>query len=370
MIKIISNNFEDFELIKFVEDISLQLYNNIKDDYIDELIDIIPTDEIKIIYAKHKMNVMLNICSNSNNFKINLSNNKTKLLFTTYMKTLYEIYIIYIKLLTSHIDYKLHSYKIINLYSGTENILDINKSKIFFNGQLDMTMRPIGFNIHNNNNLYINIKTKLNGMIIPIIGSCLRKWSEINNEIYSTGEYGFLYIGINRLDYYNHHNIRTCYYFNYDIYCKMYYNIKKYKLKTFYNIKKNKLLKKIKIDISFINKILINYKVHILYPLFLNNIYLKIMQLIIYKNIKNDYIKDDLTFNNFLYDLKYINILLENIYIESNYKKCLLKFIKIYLIILSHKKISLYEIIKTEFNKKILISNKYIPTYIEINDNN
>ncbi len=53
-----------------------------------------------------------------------------------------------------------------------KKIPEIDDLKIKIRIPINFTLRPIQYYINDNNYYYLNMKTKLNGMIIPIIENC------------------------------------------------------------------------------------------------------------------------------------------------------------------------------------------------------
>lgn len=401
----LDNNFKDKDLIIFIEDITMKLYEHIKDDYIHYNIDTIKVDEME--YAKHKMNVLLDICRDSNRIKkkskiysftgIQQSN---PILYSRYITTLYSIYFDYIKILKEHKDYDNHKDKILHLYSGMKTIPKTTDSQIIINHPIDTTLRPTCSFIDSNNDYYLHFHVKLDGLIIPIIGSCYAKWASYDLAEYSTSEYEILYIGACKLDYSYFGNIETVYPYSYDINLRMHYQKNDRKLETllsdcikedcnlecvlikipqiFNTLEINKLLTKLydytKINNFFTSKDIELQELHGIYDLkesmhlLLNTLFLN--------NIKNNYINNNEHFNNFLNDMKYIFDLYDNQYYKirkknkTEYYSIFKQNIKILIALCNeYPATTIRELCKSKFlNQHILIHNTFIPIYLEIYD--
>jgi hypothetical protein len=372
----------------------MQLYNKIKDDYIN--ISKEPTDPARqIIYATHKMNVLLDICRDSKRIKnIKVTN---PILFSRYMITLYSIYSDYIILLKKHDDYCLHKDKEINLYSGMITMPAINDCTMSIKLPINTTLRPNGYFVRSDDQSYLNFKTTLDGLVIPIIGSCYAKWAELKIDTYTTSEYEFLYIGMCDLPCENHGHIKTQYNFSYDIYLKMYYNNKKGNLELL--LEKHGTLKtalqKIKeeygrdpyetnidIDIQtnlirdYFNFIILNFELDFTYrnnPDYFKDLYIQVIYQFFIHNIINNYINSNEKFQDFIYNMRYICIVINNHFKKIKDKdkdedKYNLIFIFNSLFILAT-----LDTIDNVFTKKymsdnIIINNEFKPEYIEIRD--
>ena len=322
----IENTFKDTKLIKFIEDVTMKLYKHIKNDYIPYEESNIPEHK-KISYASYNMNVILDICKDSGKIKklSKLYDNQNPKLYSRYMTTLYSIYIDYIKILKEHSDYEYHKDKILNLYSGMETIPNIENSKILIKHPIDTTLRPNGFFVRSDDQYYLNFKVRLDGLIIPIIGSCFAKWVELKKiSEYTQSEYEFLYIGTCDLECENLGNVNTGFEFSYNIYLNMFeqkkytsleYLLRKYieeycsleqalieipKLYETNNIIEliNELINKYLYSYLGINYLIGNIKLHDFKNMF--------DELIIKLFINNIIINSNERFEYFLHDLKYI----------------------------------------------------------------
>ena len=207
--RILGNNFENTKLINFILKVTGLLYNEIKNDYFD-------SNDINLTY-KYRMNVILDICRDSNKIKM-LSNKYNKDnkdvsndLYIKVMATLHRIHEEYIKILNNLKEYKEYKDEIIHLYSGMKSIPKIENGKILIRHHIDTTLRPFGFYVYSDNDYYLHIKTKLNGMIIPIIGNCFQKWHDLGYVSRTKSEFEILYIGVCDLDCVNYGNVTTSY---------------------------------------------------------------------------------------------------------------------------------------------------------------
>ena len=226
---ILENTFEDAELITFIHTVTNKLYEKIKDDFVNKFITDINDENEKIEYAKHKMNVILDICRDSSRIKnlskkyINSDHHDSKL-YHRYMLTLQSIFADYLQILYAEPDYNKHKNKIIHLYSGMKTVpYDKDTSIISLKHPIDTTLRPIQAFTYNTNDYYINFNVKLDDTIIPIIGNCYKKFTEMDwgyhNEV---SEYEFLYIGNCDVNVIDKGIVRTSYKLNYNIYTRMY----------------------------------------------------------------------------------------------------------------------------------------------------
>ena len=233
----LSNVFENTNLTNFILEITNELYENIKEDYVDiEGIFFILdknenatiTDEL-IQISNHKMNVLLDIWRNSGTIKeLSSTYGKNKAfindeLYSMYMKTLHDIHNIYIKILKKHEQYIKFIDNEINLYSCLKTLPKIENDKIIITHPIDTTLYPTNFFCDYETTHYLNIKLKLDDLIIPIIGSCRKFFKEkygldnVANET-SNNEFEILYIGSCSFPIKNLGYIKTKYLFNYDIY--------------------------------------------------------------------------------------------------------------------------------------------------------
>ena len=390
----LENTFKDTELINFIEDVTHKLYQHIKNDYIPYKDDEIPESK-KISYAKHKMNVIIDICRDSGKIKklSKIYNNINPKLYSRYMITLYSIYFDYIKILKEHKDYIHHKDKILNLYSGMQTIPVIKNSKILIKHPIDTTLRPNGYFVRSDDEYYLNFKVRLDGLIIPIIGSCFEKWADLGIRDYTTSEYEFLYIGTCDLDCENIGNVNTGFEFSYNIYSKMFYQnryatledlLRKY-IEEYDSLEAALtqipiLYETNNIDyllIQLINEYLYNY-LGIPYnirrdegtrlSMFKTLIDKLIIKLFI-NNIKNKFINSNERFKDFLYDLKYIfYILLNQINKKNEFNDFDFKLSISYIISLSDNyPHTIRELCKSKFlNQDILIDNEFRPKYIII----
>ena len=370
----------------------MKLYMSIKDDYLHQTIDEISEDQ-QINYAKHKMNVMLDICRDSSRVKklskIYDSEIHNPKLYSRYIVTLYSIHAEYIKILKAHEDYELHREKILNLYSGMRTIPIINSSKILIKHPIDTTLRPNGSFVGDNDGFYLNFKVKLDGLIIPIIGSCYAKFEELGWERYSHSEYEFLYIGICDLDCINYGQKKTIYKLSYQIYSRMNYfynnNDLTHLLSEYIAIHGNLETALINIPLmtsqyeiqNFTDKLdgrlfYIKYKYEYSDNSEITIYLLDLLYLLFINNIINKSIVDNDSYNHFIYDMEYI-LTIFNSYINKvgfnkfvfiNSLRTLLSFLR------SNTDITIRELCKSDFLTihDIFIENKYSPIYIVINN--
>jgi hypothetical protein len=224
----LENNFSDTPFVLFIRDITNKLYDNIHTDYVEKNFSDYTNDYDKIEYAKHKMNVLLDICRYSGNIKklsstYGMDDTNSKL-YIRFMITLYSIHTIYIKILYLHPDYDIYKNKMIHLYSGMKSVpLEGNTLKNTL--PIDTTLLPVQFFVHDNKSYYIHFEVLLDDLIIPIIGSCMRKFRDLGYLGYEhnthVSEYEFLYIGICDINFEDKGIVNTHYMTNYDIYNNM-----------------------------------------------------------------------------------------------------------------------------------------------------
>ena len=380
----ITNTFEDNELITFIEDVTMQLYHYIKDDYIPVIISGVD-DNRKIDYARHKMNVLLDICRNSSSVKklskiYNPEENNPRL-YSRYMTTLYNIYFDYIKILKAHPDYEIHKDKILNLYSGMKTIPKIESSKILIKHPIDTTLLPNSSFVNSDNQYYLNFKVNLNGLIIPIIGSCFAKWNDLGIDSYTHSEYEFLYIGTCDLDCKNFGHIKTGYKNSYQIYSRMHYFKNDYNMMYIFKkyIDEQGDLEKALIHIPNVNNYwseidIIESKLNDIlyiknYSDSLDRSLIKLTYTLFINNILNKFINDKTSYNEFIYDMRYILYILKNQinkigFIESD----IIQSIDFIILFTNdNPNITIRDLCKNKIlNQDILINNKYSPEYIEI----
>jgi hypothetical protein len=314
---LLDNTFEDNDLIEFITEISLQLYNVIKDDYIPNQLDDFSVQSDKIRYATHKLNVLLDFCRDSLSIKklsssFIVSPNNNNQLYKRYITTLFSIYVEYLQILHAHPNYELHKSKILNLYSGMKSI-NTDGTNILIKHPISTTLRPIQYYAKEPESIYINFKCNLDNLIIPIIGNCYIKFYEMTEDrSYATsGEYEFLYFGHCDVPLIDEGIVITSFRMNYDIYKRMYPKpkINIYKLRSFLNLANIK---------SSLKDYIIDYgDVNILLQIIINNYFLDVDKSIISTNktlleilisivsIKNS-IYDDDTFNDFIWNFTYI----------------------------------------------------------------
>lgn len=217
--------FDDIELFKFMADITHQLYLEIKDDIHikNHHTDSMPFEE-EFIYASHKMSVILDVCRESSRIKnlsvkynIRETRSKNSILYIRYMTTLFAIHDIYLRILTRHPDYERHRHKQLNIYSGLLTIPDIINNNIKLTHMLDTTLKPYTSFVSSDDNYFLNIITKLDGPILPILGNCFKKFYELgfyeHPQLYS--EFEILYLGLGYMRCINFNHIDTFYNANY-----------------------------------------------------------------------------------------------------------------------------------------------------------
>jgi hypothetical protein len=222
--------FNDNELVLFINEITNQLYDEIKDDYIPSVFSDLQDQDAKLLHATKKMNVILDLCRNSSDVK-KLSTDYTynadvhnQELYDKYFETITIIHQIYLSKLRSHPDYPRHQNKIINLYSGMKHVpFTNNDCTISLKLPIDTTARPIQDFVEDDTSYYINFKVKLDDQIIPIIGNCYKKLRDLGYGYYDdVSEYEFLFIGKKDYNISAARLVKTSYTFNYQISLNMY----------------------------------------------------------------------------------------------------------------------------------------------------
>jgi hypothetical protein len=374
--------FNNIGLVQFIREVTNTLYEKIKDDYINiNLNDIKETDKYRLIYATHKMNVLLDICRNSQDIKALAETNKP--LYKRYIETLQEINKSYISILTGHNNYKTYKNEIINLYSGMKTVpfskdekkQDI-KTKLDIKLPINTTLRPNQYYVDDEKSYYINFRLELdNPNIIPIIGNCYKKFNELFDEnLDDTSEYEFLYFGELQVDI-TPIIATTLYETNYETHVNMYPVHYKYKHNTFVKIIQD--LYKYDDDIleqyitnqldntidntidNIINNVISTYfkgaNKDIIKILFIK------MFITFYK--KSDYYKNDIYINEFIYIVEYlyINYIDNKLADPLTYISTIINSYQ-----LKEKSFILYNYILYEIFPTYQIQNKHNTTYIMI----
>lgn len=210
----------DADVIKMLHEVSMMVYEEIKNDYIpvnhpempsynvlNENEPLSEVDNGKLLnWAKKKLNIIDQITSNSGTIKklkgkisffsgdnrsSRLEGNDRDNIYNVIMTTMREINTIYLKHLQNHAEYNKHKDKKIYLYSGMETIplYEEDKQIITLSDGIDTTLMTSQFYVESNDYKYLQFEVPLNSpYIIPVLDIINQKLTDIDEPGFMSEE--------------------------------------------------------------------------------------------------------------------------------------------------------------------------------------